>query len=61
MLKKAEEIDQNRLREALERAGAWQILQEKGIRMEQYMGKLKKKGVEINIEVLPWLYSWYAS
>ena len=48
VLKKAEEIDQNRLREALERAGAWQILQEKGIRMEQYMGKMKKKGVELS-------------
>lgn len=47
-LKRAEEIDGDRLREALEKADAWAFLQEKGIGMGQYMGRLKKKGVELS-------------
>lgn len=47
-LKEAEDIDQGRLREALEKAGMWDVLQEKGISMDQYMGNLKKKGVELS-------------
>ena len=47
-LKRAEEIDGDRLREALEKADAWAFLQEKGIGMGQNMGRLKKKGVELS-------------
>lgn len=47
-LRETEEIDQKRLREALEKAGMWEVLQEKGITMDQYMGNLKKAGVELS-------------
>lgn len=47
-LQEAENVDQDRLREALEKAKMWDVLQEKGIAMNQYMGNLKKKGVELS-------------
>ena len=47
-LREKEDIDQERLREALEKAGMWDVLQEKGITMDQYMGNLKNKGVELS-------------
>lgn len=47
-LRKMEEIDQKRLREALEKAGMWEVLQEKGITMDRYMGNLKNSGVELS-------------
>ena len=47
-LKETEDIDQKRLREALEKAGMWEVLQEKGITMNQYMGNLKNSGVELS-------------
>lgn len=47
-LKETEHIDQKRLREALEKAGMWKVLQEKGITMDQYMGNLKNKEVELS-------------
>ena len=47
-LRETEDVDQKRLREALEKAGMWDVLQEKGITMDQYMGNLKNKGVELS-------------
>lgn len=48
VLKEKESIDTGRLSEALKKAGMWEVLQEKGIRMDQYMGRLKTKGVELS-------------
>lgn len=48
VLKEAECIDQDRLREALEKAGMWETLREKGIALDRYMGKMKKDGVELS-------------
>lgn len=47
-LKREEDIDREKMEEALKKAGVWEFLQEKGIRMEQYMGNLKQKGVELS-------------
>lgn len=47
-LQEAESVDQDRLREALEKAKMWEVLQEKGIAMDQYMGNLRKNGVELS-------------
>lgn len=47
-LKETEHIDQDRLRKALEQAGMAETLREKGITMDRYMGRLKKKGVELS-------------
>lgn len=47
-LQEAESVDQDRLREALEKAKMWEALQEKGIAMDQYMGNLRKNGVELS-------------
>ena len=33
---------------SLEKAGMWEVLQEKGITMNQYMGNLKNSGVELS-------------
>lgn len=48
VLKETEDIDQEKLQEALKKAGMWDILREKGITMDQYMGNLKKTGVELS-------------
>ncbi len=47
-LQEAESVDQDRLQEALKKAKMWDVLQEKGIAMDQYMGNLKKGGIELS-------------
>ena len=47
-LQETENIDRDRLREALKKAKMWDFLREKGIAMDQFMGNLKKKGVELS-------------
>lgn len=47
-LKEAESVDQDRLREALQKAKMWDVLQDKGIAMDRYMGRLKEAGVELS-------------
>lgn len=47
-LQETESVDQDRLREALKKAKMWDVLQEKGITMDQYMGNLKKGGIELS-------------
>ncbi len=47
-LQETESVDQDRLREALKKAKMWDVLQEKGIAMDRYMGNLKKEGVELS-------------
>lgn len=47
-LKESGKVDEERLREALQKAGMWEVLQEKGIGMDRYMGKMKAKGVELS-------------
>lgn len=48
VLKEAESIDPDRLRQALEKAGMWEVFQEKGITPDRYMGKMKTDGVELS-------------
>ena len=47
-LQEAKSIDRDRLQEALKKAKMWDVLQEKGIAMDQYMGNLKKGGIELS-------------